>query len=132
MDYVKKQHLEDGLHRAEELGAEELRNFEKNILHKELDKVAHQYQGMCHHSQEQVSILRSGFNVKYEHALEAVKDELEELTTLEKEAVDKLCSLDHQGSPGDLDAKKLRDFYEHHDIDHEERPCDVIRHKNSI
>lgn len=45
MDYMRIKRLEDELHRAEERGVEELRDFELNVLRKERLKATHQYEG---------------------------------------------------------------------------------------
>jgi len=82
--------LEDRLHAAEQNGLDELRDFERNVLRKERDKATHQWEGLSNHRQEEVSILPSGFNVHYEQALAAAKNELDEIAKMDEEAKQKV------------------------------------------
>jgi len=93
MDCEKLHRLETGLHRAELDGPDCLYDYERNVLRRERDKAAHQWEGLSHHRQEEVSILPSGFNVQYEHALAAAKDELDQLVALDEEAKQKVFQL---------------------------------------
>jgi hypothetical protein len=94
MDYIRLKRLEDQLHAAEECGLDELREFERNVLRKERDKASHQYEGLNHHRQEEVSILPSGFNIQFEQALAASKNELDELIAMDEEAKQKLGDIE--------------------------------------